>query len=70
MKSGLYEQIVNKYLLKKLEVVDDRQTYLMSLDSSDSNAYLAQYLYRVMSQGLSELTNDKNGKRLFAYNHV
>lgn len=62
MKLGLYEQIVNKYLSQRLENVNANHKHLTLLDDADSNNYLAQYLYRVLSQGLSELTTEKEGK--------
>ena len=62
MKSGLYEHIVNGYLSENLFDIDDKHKHLSRLNDADSNDYLAQYLYRVLSHGLSEIKNDKNGK--------
>jgi len=62
MKSGLYEHIVNEFLSKNLFDIDDKHKHLSRLNDADSNDYLAQYLYRILSQGLSEIKGDKNGK--------
>jgi superfamily II DNA or RNA helicase len=62
MKSGLYEHIVNEFLSKNLFDIDDKHKHLSRLNDADSNDYLAQYLYRVLSHGLSEIKGDKNGK--------
>jgi superfamily II DNA or RNA helicase len=42
--------------------IDDKHKHLSRLNDADSNDYLAQYLYRVLSHGLSEIKGDKNGK--------
>lgn len=62
MKSGLYEHIVNEFLSENLFNIDDKHKHLSRLNDADSNDYLAQYLYRVLSHGLSEIKGDKNGK--------
>lgn len=62
MKSGLYEHIVNKFLSENLFNIDDKHKHLSRLNDSDSNDYLAQYLYRVLSHALSEIKSDKSGK--------
>ncbi|MDY0387318.1 MAG: DUF3427 domain-containing protein [Methanolobus sp.] len=62
MKAGLYEHIVNRYLSNNLFNIDDKRKHLSLLNDADSNDYLAQYLYRVLSQGLSEIKGDKSGK--------
>ncbi|WP_292462799.1 DEAD/DEAH box helicase [Methanolobus sp.] len=62
MKSGLYEHIVNEFLSKNLFDIDDKHKHLSRLNDADSNDYLAQYLYRILSHGLSEIKGDKNGK--------
>lgn len=62
MKKGLYEHVVNAYLSSNLSSVDDKYKHLALLDDSDSNDFLAQYLYKVLSQSLSEVKGDKSGK--------
>jgi HKD family nuclease len=62
MKSGLYEHIVNEFLSKNLFDIDDKHKHLSRLNDADSNDYLAQYLYRVLSHALSEIKGDKDGK--------
>lgn len=62
MKSGLYEHIVNEFLSKDLFDIDDKHKHLSRLNDADSNDYLAQYMYRVLSHVLSEIKGDKNGK--------
>ncbi|MCK5129983.1 MAG: DUF3427 domain-containing protein [Clostridiales bacterium] len=60
MKTGLYEEIVSGYLKLKLDAIDDNRKDLKLLSSVDSEDYLAQYLYRVIAQGLSQVKNDKD----------
>jgi len=54
MKSGLYEHIVNEFLSKDLFDIDDKHKHLSRLNDADSNDYLAQYMYRVLSHALSD----------------
>lgn len=61
MKTGLYEQIVNTYLSNRLDKIDNNHKLLCELNDSDSNDYLSQYLFRVLSQGLSEVKGTENG---------
>jgi superfamily II DNA or RNA helicase len=62
MKSGLYEHIVNEFLSKNLFDIDNKHKHLSRLNDADSNDYLAQYLYRVLSHAFSEIKGDKAGK--------
>ena len=62
MKIGLYEQIVNKYINERLNNIKKESKYLIDLNDVDSNDYLAQYLYRVLSNGLAQVKNEKDGK--------
>ncbi|MEE9336760.1 MAG: DUF3427 domain-containing protein [Methylococcaceae bacterium] len=54
MKTGLYEEIVSTLLLRKLE---NSKIYPLceSLEVVDSHNYLAQYMYRVLVQGLAQV---------------
>ncbi len=52
MQKGIYEQIVSLVLQRQLE---NHPSVTEELDSADSHSYLAQYLYRVLNQGLAQV---------------
>ena len=54
MKTGLYEEIVSLVLSQNIEVGSHTSIY-ESLEIVDSHDFLAQYLYRVLAQGLSQV---------------
>ena len=58
MKTGLYEEIVSLVLSRKLEEGSHTPIY-ESLEIVDSHDFLAQYLYRVLAQGLSQVKSEK-----------
>ena len=58
MKTGLYEEIVSLVLSRKLEEGNHAPIY-ESLEIVDSHDFLAQYLYRVLAQGLSQVKSEK-----------
>jgi superfamily II DNA or RNA helicase len=67
MKIGLYEEIVNLVLSKK--IADDNYTSdCKPLEVVDSHKHLAQYIFKVLAQGLSQvksvqsLTKDRDKK--------
>ncbi len=54
MKPGLYEQIVDLVLAREVGGAEGL-TRLEVLDASDSHDYLAQYMHRVLLQGLAQV---------------
>lgn len=54
MQAGIYEQIVNLLLKRKMKEMPDR-VKVDPLDPGDSHDYLAQYVYRVLAQGLAQI---------------
>ena len=54
MKIGLYEEIVSLVLSRKLEE-GNHSPIFEPLEVVDSHNFLAQYLYRVLAQGLSQV---------------
>jgi superfamily II DNA or RNA helicase len=54
METGIYEQIVNLLLEREIKKQPDK-VQIDSLDPADSHDYLSQYVYRVLSQGLSQV---------------
>lgn len=72
MQEGIYEQIVTLILKRRIESLSSDTVCLESLDSADSHDYLAQYIYRVLAQGLAHVRPvsglkseaDKNASRI------
>ncbi len=62
MINGLYEEIVNKFLENKIEPISEKRKHLKLLNASDSNDYLAQYLYKVLAQGLAQVKGEESEK--------
>lgn len=58
MKTGLYEEIVNLVLAKKLK---DENYYsnCKPLEVVDSHDFLAQYIFKVLAQGLAQVKSTK-----------
>jgi superfamily II DNA or RNA helicase len=54
MKIGLYEEIVNSIISRKIESISCSPIF-EPLEVVDSHDYLAQYLYRVLAQGLAQV---------------
>lgn len=54
MQPGLYEQIVNLVLAREVDGSEGRARFEL-LDASDSHDYLAQYMHRVLVQGLAQV---------------
>ncbi len=54
MKTGLYEEIVSTILSRKLENCNPSPLF-ESLQVVDSHYYLAQYMHKVLAQGLSQI---------------
>ncbi|AQT70075.1 type I restriction enzyme EcoKI subunit R [Anaerohalosphaera lusitana] len=55
MQSGIYEQIVNLVLERRIRNYPERHL-LESIEVADSHDYLAQYIYRILSQGLAQIS--------------
>ena len=58
MKTGLYEEIVNLFLEQQILESDCTPNY-ESLELVDSHDFLAQYLYKVLAQGLAQVKPEK-----------
>jgi superfamily II DNA or RNA helicase len=58
MQQGIYDQIVNLLLKRRLESLKQDDFQVELLDSADSHNYLAQYIYRILTQGLSQVRHD------------
>ncbi len=58
MKIGLYEEIVNLALSKKL-TDDNYISDCKPLEVVDSHDYLAQYIFKVLAQGLSQVKSEQ-----------
>jgi len=58
MKTGLYEEIVNSILSRNIENARFSPTF-ERLEVVDSHDYLAQYMYRVLAQGLAQVKSEK-----------
>lgn len=58
MKIGLYEEIVSLLLTEKIKNSNVIANY-ESLEIVDSHEYLAQYLYKVLAQGLAQVKPEK-----------
>jgi len=58
MKTGIYEEIINRVLARHVEQAGDR-AQTQRLRAEDSSAYLSQYLYRVLAQGLAQVQPQK-----------
>ncbi len=55
MQTGIYEEIVSLILEKRIKKLHSNSVDLESLDSANSHDYLAQYIYRVLTQGLAQV---------------
>jgi len=72
MQTGIYEQIINLVLKRQIGNLPPDSVRMESFDSADSHDYLAQYVYRVLTQGLAQVKPvsglkrqaDKNASRI------
>ena len=55
MQAGLYEQVVSLVLERQLESLHSETVCLERLDQADSHDYLAQYVCRILAQGLAQV---------------
>ena len=72
MQTGIYEQIITLVLKQQLDKLPSDYINLEALDSADSHDFLAQYIYKVLTQGLAQVRpesglkneSDKNASRI------
>lgn len=70
IKPGLYEQIIDLVLSRRMKAgKDDYDFITKNLDSAESHELLSQYLHRILAQGLSQVMppasgSDKERKRI------
>lgn len=55
MQTGIYEQIVSLILKRRIEGQSSGNICLDPLNPTDSHDFLAQYIYRVLTQGLAQV---------------
>jgi len=65
LQEGLYEQLINKLILSKLDKMDGDKYYIKQngIDKADAANFLAQYLVRVIRLALSLLGGEKSIER-------
>jgi len=63
MQKGIYDEIVTRYLAKKLNDISDKNKQLKKLNEADSNYYLSQYLGKVVEDELANIKADSKSKK-------
>ena len=64
LKSGLYEQIINKVLRKELDAAADKIVRTVKIDAAESAVILAKYLSEVVYKALTYVECEDETKTL------
>jgi len=73
LELGLYEQLINKLIANKLQLLDDKSFYIKSthLDKEEASRYLSLYLSETIKFALNEIKDeDKPTKQIELSNKV
>jgi len=58
LKSGLYEQVINRILGKELDTAEDKFISTAPIDKAEASRVLAKYIAEVVEKGLSNVLNN------------